>query len=266
MMTSLAILASGISPDATCNCGGTYRLGNAIWHCWSRRGHGSTNLRTGLPRSCDVYFYTFGRAAGIEAIATMARKFGLGAEVRPAACRAVRRAGARRRVEGASLQEAVGRRRDAQHVDRPGLPGAQPAAIGGNGVAAGVRPGDHAAAACRRTARADPAPRHPAGASRHRPPRHGRRRQWPRRHRALGQAAGRGRRHGRQDRIGPGPPHQHGRPQGRPRQHQVPALEVPRPRAVRCLHADRGARATRSASSSSTVPTVPPLRSSRATC
>ena len=78
MMTSLAILGSGISPDATCNCGGTYRLGNAIWHCWSRRGHGSTNLRNGLPRSCDVYFYTFGRAAGIEAIATMARKFGLG--------------------------------------------------------------------------------------------------------------------------------------------------------------------------------------------
>ncbi|MGI4878774.1 MAG: penicillin-binding protein 2 [Janthinobacterium lividum] len=78
MMTSLAILGAGISPDASCNCSGSYRLGNAVWHCWSKRGHGHTDLRTGLPRSCDVYFYTFGRAVGIEAIATTARKFGLG--------------------------------------------------------------------------------------------------------------------------------------------------------------------------------------------
>ncbi|MGI4879162.1 MAG: penicillin-binding protein 2 [Janthinobacterium lividum] len=78
MMTSLAILGAGISPDASCNCSGSYRLGNAVWHCWSKRGHGRTDLRTGLPRSCDVYYYTFGRAAGIEAIAATARKFGLG--------------------------------------------------------------------------------------------------------------------------------------------------------------------------------------------
>ncbi len=77
-MTSLAILGSGISADAACNCSGTYRFGNALWHCWSKHGHGHTDLRTGLPRSCDVYFYTFGRAAGIEAIAATARKFGLG--------------------------------------------------------------------------------------------------------------------------------------------------------------------------------------------
>jgi penicillin-binding protein 2 len=31
-----------------------------------------------LVHSCDVYFYTFGRAAGIDAIASVARRFGLG--------------------------------------------------------------------------------------------------------------------------------------------------------------------------------------------
>jgi len=78
MMTALAALGAGISPDTPCNCTGSYRLGNATWHCWSKHGHGSTNMHSAIPRSCDVYFYTFGREAGIEAIAATARKFGLG--------------------------------------------------------------------------------------------------------------------------------------------------------------------------------------------
>lgn len=78
MMTALAALENGVSPDASCTCGGSYRLGNAIWHCWSKRGHGRVDMHGSIPKSCDVYFYTFGRAVGIEAIAKTARKFGLG--------------------------------------------------------------------------------------------------------------------------------------------------------------------------------------------
>ncbi|QYE33953.1 penicillin-binding protein 2 [Polymorphobacter sp. PAMC 29334] len=77
-MTALAILGSGISADAACNCTGTYRLGNAAWHCWSKRGHGRVDLHKAIPQSCDVYFYTFGRAVGVDAIAATAHKFGLG--------------------------------------------------------------------------------------------------------------------------------------------------------------------------------------------
>jgi penicillin-binding protein 2 len=76
--TSLAILEAGIDSTAGCSCNGSYRLGNNTWHCWSRRGHGHVNLHTALPKSCDVYYYTFGREIGVEAIATMARKLGLG--------------------------------------------------------------------------------------------------------------------------------------------------------------------------------------------
>lgn len=78
MMTALAILGSGVAPEAGCNCSGAYRLGNHIWHCWSKRGHGRVDMHSSIPKSCDVYFYTFGRAAGIDAIAATARKFGFG--------------------------------------------------------------------------------------------------------------------------------------------------------------------------------------------
>ena len=78
MMTALAVLGAGIAPTAATVCTGTYRLGNAQWHCHSRRGHGHVEMIKGLAQSCDVYFYTFGRAVGIDAIAATARKFGLG--------------------------------------------------------------------------------------------------------------------------------------------------------------------------------------------
>ena len=77
-MTSLAVLGAGISPEAETVCTGTYHLGNAQWHCQSKRGHGRVDLHKAIPQSCDVYFYTFGRAVGVDAIAATARKFGLG--------------------------------------------------------------------------------------------------------------------------------------------------------------------------------------------
>ncbi len=77
-MTALTVLGAGIAPTQGCVCNGAYRLGNNVWHCWSRRGHGHVDLHSAIPRSCDVFFYTFGRQVGIEAIAATARKFGLG--------------------------------------------------------------------------------------------------------------------------------------------------------------------------------------------
>ena len=78
MMTALAALGSGTTPDASVNCNGSYRYGRNVWHCHSRRGHGRVTMHNAIPQSCDVYFYTYGRAAGIEAIAKVAREFGLG--------------------------------------------------------------------------------------------------------------------------------------------------------------------------------------------
>jgi penicillin-binding protein 2 len=78
MVTTLAALEAGVDPADTVGCSGAYRLGNNTWHCHARRGHGGVNMHRALPLSCDTYFYVMGRKVGIDAIATMARRLGLG--------------------------------------------------------------------------------------------------------------------------------------------------------------------------------------------
>ena len=80
MVTTLAALEAGIDPAETVSCSGAYRLGNNTWHCHARRGHGPVNMHRALPLSCDTYFYAMGRRIGIDAIAAMARRLGLGQE------------------------------------------------------------------------------------------------------------------------------------------------------------------------------------------
>ena len=80
MVTTLAALEAGVDPADTVGCSGAYRLGNNTWHCHARRGHGGVNMHRALPLSCDTYFYVMGRKVGIDAIATMARRLGLGQE------------------------------------------------------------------------------------------------------------------------------------------------------------------------------------------
>ena len=80
MVTTLAALEAGVDPADTVGCSGAYRLGNNNWHCHARRGHGGVNMHRALPLSCDTYFYVMGRKVGIDAIATMARRLGLGQE------------------------------------------------------------------------------------------------------------------------------------------------------------------------------------------
>jgi len=53
-------------------------LGNRRFHCWKRGGHGRMNMNTGISRSCDVYFYEVAKRVGVDNIAAMARRFGMG--------------------------------------------------------------------------------------------------------------------------------------------------------------------------------------------
>lgn len=79
MMTALAALHGGISPDHTVSCSGATSLGRAVFHCWKEHGHGRIGLTQALAQSCDVYFYDLARRVGIDALADMARRFGFGA-------------------------------------------------------------------------------------------------------------------------------------------------------------------------------------------
>jgi penicillin-binding protein 2 len=78
-VVALAALASGrMSPAARVHCSGATSLGSHVFHCWKRGGHGSMDMHSAIKQSCDVYFYECARRTGIDAIAAMCRKFGLG--------------------------------------------------------------------------------------------------------------------------------------------------------------------------------------------
>jgi penicillin-binding protein 2 len=82
MAVAMAGLESGIvSPGDVVHCPGYLDLGNARFHCWRQGGHGTLDLRGGLKNSCDVYFYETARRVGIDRIAAMAHRFGLGTEL-----------------------------------------------------------------------------------------------------------------------------------------------------------------------------------------
>ena len=79
-MVALAFLEAGLDPHATVNCTGGLRVGNRVFHCWNHRGHGSTDMMKGIYQSCDVYFYHFAQQIGMDTIAAMMRRMGLGGE------------------------------------------------------------------------------------------------------------------------------------------------------------------------------------------
>ncbi len=81
-IVALAALESGIvRSDTRFSCSGQMFLGNHAFHCWRKQGHGSLNVVEALMYSCDIYFYEAAQRIGIERIAAMARRFGLGNKI-----------------------------------------------------------------------------------------------------------------------------------------------------------------------------------------
>jgi len=79
MIVAMAALEAGvIKPDHKVSCWGKKELGNHTFHCWKRQGHGTLNLIEAIQHSCDIYFYDIADRVGIEKIAEMAKRFGLG--------------------------------------------------------------------------------------------------------------------------------------------------------------------------------------------
>jgi penicillin-binding protein 2 len=78
IVTTMAAQAAGISPNFSVFCPGFYTFGPMRLHCWKKEGHGHVSMADALKHSCDVYYYDVAKRVGIDAIAEMARKFGLG--------------------------------------------------------------------------------------------------------------------------------------------------------------------------------------------
>ena len=70
-----------INPSQRFKCTGKIELFGEKFHCWKKKGHGFMNLRSGIKRSCDVYFYEIARKLGVDRLSETAKKFGLGKKV-----------------------------------------------------------------------------------------------------------------------------------------------------------------------------------------
>ena len=81
MVVALAALEGRIvAPDHPVFCRGHTQVGNARFHCWKRHGHGWQDMYEAHQNSCDVYFYDIAKRTGIDRIAEMAKRLGLGAK------------------------------------------------------------------------------------------------------------------------------------------------------------------------------------------
>ncbi|HEX6107323.1 MAG TPA: penicillin-binding protein 2 [Gemmatimonadales bacterium] len=58
----------GLGTHMPTPCRGGLRLGNRVFRCWKKEGHGSLDLVGAVAASCDVYFYQVGLRLGLNAI------------------------------------------------------------------------------------------------------------------------------------------------------------------------------------------------------
>ena len=77
MMAGL-LLESGFDPKARVVCNGSTSLGNQVFRCWKKGGHGAVDLMQALIGSCDVYFYEKSQEVGIDKIEAFAKASGFG--------------------------------------------------------------------------------------------------------------------------------------------------------------------------------------------
>jgi penicillin-binding protein 2 len=78
-ITGIAAFEEGeIDENTEVNCGGSFRLGRKVYHCWKKEGHGPTNLIKAIRESCNVYFQKAANRMDIDAIAKYAKAFGFG--------------------------------------------------------------------------------------------------------------------------------------------------------------------------------------------
>ncbi|WGK69233.1 penicillin-binding protein 2 [Candidatus Haliotispira prima] len=80
LVTATAMLGErSFSPTEYIFDPGYWRLGNRLFRCWLRGGHGNENLVDAIADSCNVYFGVVGvRYVGEENITKYARKYGFG--------------------------------------------------------------------------------------------------------------------------------------------------------------------------------------------
>lgn len=78
VMTTAILEEEIIPPDQKITCDGKITVGNRVFNCHKKTGHGPLDLAGALAQSCDVYYWTVGARLGIEKIIDYAQRYGFG--------------------------------------------------------------------------------------------------------------------------------------------------------------------------------------------
>jgi len=68
-----------LTMDREIRCTGSIEVGDHVFHCWNRGGHGPVRLAEALQNSCNVFFYKTGEELGIGKLRRWASRTGLAA-------------------------------------------------------------------------------------------------------------------------------------------------------------------------------------------
>jgi len=78
VLTLAGLESRDITAHSKVKCTGRTKLGNQLFHCWKRDGHGSVNATEALKHSCDVYYYETSQQIGVDKIVSVADRLGFG--------------------------------------------------------------------------------------------------------------------------------------------------------------------------------------------
>lgn len=78
IMTLAGLEGGQITARNAVFCNGKVRLGNQLFHCWKKQGHGHLNVVEAIKHSCDVYFYEMAQKIGVDQIVSVAARLGFG--------------------------------------------------------------------------------------------------------------------------------------------------------------------------------------------
>ncbi len=78
VMATAMLDSKAIPANFQAYCPGHAEFYGRVFHCWRPQGHGSVDVHRAIVASCDVFFYTIGKALGIERIHDYAVGLGLG--------------------------------------------------------------------------------------------------------------------------------------------------------------------------------------------
>ena len=80
-VTAAAAIENGLHESFSYTCTGAYTLGETVFNCHVRTGHGRQNLAQAMANSCNPYFIDLALHTGREALCTMAENLGLGKKI-----------------------------------------------------------------------------------------------------------------------------------------------------------------------------------------